>query len=99
MAANYNINALNVVLIEILDEIVADIMDSTFADESDESLVRLVTPLYNLDTTIHANNMDLSSSRTVLLPNPQAPTLQRKAHRRSTVENNSSSLGKIDSST
>ncbi|XP_060872429.1 uncharacterized protein LOC132946444 [Metopolophium dirhodum] len=46
MATNYyNIDAVNVILHEILEDIVVNIMDGTYADETDEYLVGLVTLL------------------------------------------------------
>ncbi|XP_060879687.1 uncharacterized protein LOC132951768 [Metopolophium dirhodum] len=46
MATNYyNIDAVNVILLEILEDIVVNIMDGTYADETDEYLVGLVTLL------------------------------------------------------
>jgi len=50
----YNINEINVVLLEILEDLVVGILDGTYAEEDDESLVRLVTPLLvaiNIGTT------------------------------------------------
>ncbi|XP_060873584.1 uncharacterized protein LOC132947337 [Metopolophium dirhodum] len=42
---NYNIDAVNVILLEILEDIVVNIMEGTYADETDEYLVGLVTLL------------------------------------------------------
>jgi len=42
MAVNYNIDAINVVLLEIFEEIIVGIMNGSYEDESDESLVPVV---------------------------------------------------------
>ncbi|KAL4121578.1 hypothetical protein QTP88_014065 [Uroleucon formosanum] len=57
MADNYNnIEAINIILLQILEDIVVNIIDGTYADENDEYLVDLTTPL------LSAVNMDTTSS-------------------------------------
>jgi len=46
MAVNYyNIEAINIILLDILEDIVVNIMDGIYVDENDEYLVYLITPL------------------------------------------------------
>jgi len=62
MTANYNIEAINVVLLEILEEIVVSIMDGTIENESDDNLVRTVTPLQCAVNMVTTENGDSQSS-------------------------------------
>lgn len=55
MATNYyniDLDAVNVKLLEILEAIVVNIMEGTYADESDEYLLRLVTLLLSAIDTV-----------------------------------------------
>ncbi|XP_029345574.1 uncharacterized protein LOC115034090 [Acyrthosiphon pisum] len=62
MAVNYNINAVNGVLLEILEEIIVGIMNGSYEDESDENIVPVVTFL------LSAIGSDTTSSGDALSP-------------------------------
>lgn len=60
MAVNYNTNAINYLLVEILEEIIVGIMDGSYEDETDENLVPVVKCLLSAigsDTTSRGNEL------------------------------------------
>ncbi|KAL4089798.1 hypothetical protein QTP88_024762 [Uroleucon formosanum] len=66
MAANYlNIETINIILLDILEDIVVNIMDGTYADEEDEYLVSLITLLLsaiNMGTTSREDEQTTESN-------------------------------------
>jgi len=62
MAVNYNIDAINDVLLEILEEIIVAIMNGSYEDESDENLVPVV------ECILSAIGSDTTSSGDALSP-------------------------------
>ena len=55
MATNYNNidrAAVNIILLEMLEEIMVNKMEGTYADETDECLVRLAAPLLSAIDTV-----------------------------------------------